>query len=93
MTHFTPENGDSMFLWNAGIYLSLHSTKTQKNIIILTAMKTSNSTSYICSYFSYCERKLIICQMLRYPLYRMLSKHVLYTSYAGEVNEMDSLNV
>jgi hypothetical protein len=43
---FSPEDGDSVLLRNVGIYrTSLHGAKTQKNnIIILTAVKTSNLT-------------------------------------------------
>jgi hypothetical protein len=41
----SPEVGDSMFLRNAGIYLRVYMAKTQmNNIIIPTAVKTSNLT-------------------------------------------------
>jgi hypothetical protein len=38
ISFFSPEDGDSMFLQNLPI--SLHSAKTHKKIIILTAVKT-----------------------------------------------------
>jgi hypothetical protein len=44
---FRAEDGDSMFLGNVGTYLptSLHGVTTQKNVAILTAVRTSYLTS------------------------------------------------
>jgi len=42
--HFSPEDGDSMFLQNIGIPTKLHGNKTQNTITyIFTAERTSNS--------------------------------------------------
>jgi hypothetical protein len=52
--NFSPEDGDSVFLGILCIYLRVYmASKTQKNYIILTAVRTLNLTgSYCFSYFS-----------------------------------------
>jgi hypothetical protein len=54
---FRAEDGDSMFLGNVGTYLptSLHGVTTQKNVAILTAVRTSYLTSLN-------ELRINICQ-------------------------------
>jgi hypothetical protein len=40
MTVFRTEDGDSMFLWNAGVYLHVYMT-TQKNIVLFAEIHLS----------------------------------------------------
>jgi hypothetical protein len=45
-TRFSPEDGDSMFLRNGGIYLQLH-TALQPNMDIFTIAKTSSQIFWL----------------------------------------------
>jgi hypothetical protein len=54
---FNPEDGDSMFLQNAGMYVSLDGvTIHNNNIVIFTAVRTSN---YFCALISMKRFELI----------------------------------
>jgi hypothetical protein len=46
--HFSPEDGDSMFLRNVGIYLRIYTASKTQNIVILPAVRTSNLICCFC---------------------------------------------
>jgi hypothetical protein len=50
--HFSPDDGDSMYLWNVGIYRWVHGAKTQKNNIINNSF--INKYSILLNLFSDC---------------------------------------